>query len=298
MKIDLYLELLRAALDNDRDRVIGSATRAVAAEKSAGRHGTAQDVRRALDSASARRGRVTPKPALAGLCDELVGEPDPLVLSDAVEEHVRLFVAGVAGADALRARQIDPPMRLLLHGPPGTGKTSIARRVARQLDVPCYRLALGDVVTSYMGETGSRLSRLFKALGNDRCVLLLDELDAVAFVRTGDGSAASAEQGRVVATLATLLDDARVVIVGTTNRADLLDPAIRRRFDVEVLVGVERFQAVEAARRWLADRGWHGMNASLNLGVGPMDSPADGVRLARAWATRRVLGETQTTRGE
>ncbi len=133
---------------------------------------------------------------------------------------------------------IDPPAGVLLHGPPGTGKTMLAKAVARQTDATFIKMAGSELVHKFIGE-GARLVRdLFKvARQNSPSVLFIDEIDAVASKRTESKTSGDAEVQRTMMQLLSEMDgfDSRgdVKIIAATNRFDMLDRAILRpgRFD-------------------------------------------------------------------
>jgi AAA family ATPase, CDC48 subfamily len=136
---------------------------------------------------------------------------------------------------------IDPPKGVLLYGPPGTGKTLIARAVANEVDAHFDTIHGPEIVSKYKGESEERLREAFeRASENAPAIIFLDELDSIAGERDSGGDM----ENRVVAQLLTLLDglgsDEQVIVIGATNRADAIDPAIRRggRFDREIEIGV------------------------------------------------------------
>ena len=143
---------------------------------------------------------------------------------------------------------IDPPTGVLLYGPPGTGKTLIVEALAGSLDATVYHVSGPELTSKFKGESEARLREVFaRARRTAPSVVFFDEIDAIAARREGGGSMES----RVVGQLLTLLDglDPRgdVVVIGATNRVDVLDPALRRpgRFDREIQLGVPD----EAGRR-------------------------------------------------
>ncbi|AET38752.1 AAA family ATPase AFG2 Ecym_3259 [Eremothecium cymbalariae DBVPG len=138
---------------------------------------------------------------------------------------------------------IHPPRGILLHGPPGTGKTMLLRCVANE-NVAHIQTINGPSITSkYLGETEEKLRGIFEeARKFQPSIILIDEIDSIAPNRNNDDSGEA--ESRVVATLLTLMDgvdsEGRVVIVATTNRPNKIDPALRRpgRFNTEVEIGV------------------------------------------------------------
>ena len=133
---------------------------------------------------------------------------------------------------------IDPPSGVLLHGPPGTGKTMLAKAVANQTDATFIKMAGSELVRKFIGE-GSRLVRDLFELAEERgpAVIFVDEIDAIAAKRTESKTSGDAEVQRTMMQLLAEMDgfDDRgdVRIIAATNRFDMLDPAILRpgRFD-------------------------------------------------------------------
>lgn len=134
--------------------------------------------------------------------------------------------------DALIAEGIAPPRTLLLKGAPGTGKTTLAAWVAGQLNLPFVVLDLATSISSYLGKTGANLRRSLDYGRANPCVLLLDEFDSIAKRR--DDTSDVGELKRIVNVLLKELEEWPIhsVLIAATNHADMLDPAIQRRFDV------------------------------------------------------------------
>nr|XP_020735133.1 nuclear valosin-containing protein-like isoform X1 [Odocoileus virginianus texanus] len=138
-----------------------------------------------------------------------------------------------------------PPRGVLLHGPPGCGKTLLAHAIAGELDLPILKVAATEIVSGVSGESEQKLRELFEqAVSNAPCILFIDEIDAITPKRE---IASKDMERRIVAQLLTCMDDlnnvaatARVLVIGATNRPDSLDPALRRagRFDREICLGI------------------------------------------------------------
>ncbi|KAF9524122.1 AAA-domain-containing protein [Crepidotus variabilis] len=144
------------------------------------------------------------------------------------------------------------PRGILLHGPPGTGKTHLARAIASSTGSSVLVVNGPELSSAYHGETESKLRNVFKqAREKSPCIVVLDEVDALVPKREEGGGEV---EKRVVATLLTILDGMgqehnegidRVVIIGTTNRPNAIDPALRRpgRFDREIEIGIPDAEA-------------------------------------------------------
>jgi SpoVK/Ycf46/Vps4 family AAA+-type ATPase len=136
---------------------------------------------------------------------------------------------------------------MLLIGPPGNGKTSLAEAVAEALQVPFYIVRYELLVGSYLGETSSRLQKLFERVASRHCVLFFDEFETLARERGSDNEVG--EIKRVVSSLLMLIDrlPSHVVVIAASNHGKMLDYAVRRRFDVRIhlpapdLAQVEKF---------------------------------------------------------
>jgi transitional endoplasmic reticulum ATPase len=136
---------------------------------------------------------------------------------------------------------INPPRGIILYGPPGAGKTHLARAVANEVDARFYYINGPDVIGTYTGETEANLRRMFNEAGHHSpSIIFIDELDAMAPKR---GESGSHSDTRTVTQLLALMDGLKrvdaVIVIGTTNRIDAVDPAFRRpgRFDREIFIG-------------------------------------------------------------
>ncbi|MDZ7694595.1 MAG: ATP-binding protein [Balneolaceae bacterium] len=137
-------------------------------------------------------------------------------------------------ADLLRANGLEPRNRLLFTGPPGNGKTSLAEAIANELMLPFYVVKYDSLIGSYLGETSSRLKRIFEFIDSQQCVLFFDEFDTIAKERGAEFE--TGEIKRVVSSLLLNIDDlvSDVIVITASNHAELLDKAVWRRFQVKL----------------------------------------------------------------
>ncbi len=163
---------------------------------------------------------------------------DDLALPPAVTEHIQNFLAERQHADRLRAAGLPVAHTLLLTGPPGNGKTSLATAVASALDMPFLAGQSHALIDSHLGETSRNVAKLFEYAGQNPVVLFVDELDTLGSLRTGAGASADKEYRGMLTSLLTLIDHFpdTSVLVAATNRPDLIDPALLRRFDLAVVL--------------------------------------------------------------
>lgn len=154
------------------------------------------------------------------------------IFADEVAGRLELLVREQRSPQALLDLGLEPTKTVLFTGPPGVGKTLAARWLARELERPLLTLDLAAVMSSYLGRTGGNLRYVLDYAKATSCVLLLDELDAIA-KRRDDGSEVG-ELKRLVTVLIQELDDwpSSGLLVAATNHPALLDPAIWRRFEL------------------------------------------------------------------
>lgn len=151
-------------------------------------------------------------------------------LSEDAQKTIDRFLTYFRAADRLIANGVGVSPTLLMYGPPGCGKTQLARRIAAELKLPLITARSDALISSYLGSTSKNLRSLFEHAMRRPCVLFLDEFDAIAKLRDDDRELG--ELKRVVISLMQNIDAMGEdhVMLAATNHEHLLDPAIWRRF--------------------------------------------------------------------
>ena len=258
---DEIFALARAAIERDHARVVSSVRCIMAGE--ADRSTLKPRLQRLLEGQNNRNSKPEDGIRLDNGLDKLVRMQSPshdlaqVVLSDDMRMRVADLLTEQRYADALAVHNLHPRNRLLLMGPPGTGKTVLAGAIAKDLGVPFLVVDYSSLISSYMGETGGKISRLLEGLAGQPCVLFLDEMETILAERSGNPERSDVgEQARIVSTLLLAMDrlDSRILFVGATNHPDLLDRAVRRRFDMEIDMPLATEDALHALVKSLSAR--------------------------------------------
>lgn len=235
---DLLVSLVKAGASGDRNALTTTVEAMVAEERQKSHHVLADRLNRALQSVPVTASSELRRTNAAGRDFVIETEPrarlSDLILTLPAEQLTRQLIEEQCRADLLRAQGMQPRHRVLLSGPPGNGKTSIAEAIAEAIAVPLLTVRYDALVGAYLGETNARLARLFEYARNTPCVLFFDEFDAVGKER-GDVHE-TGEIKRVVSFLLMQLDQlpSYVVVVAATNHAELLDRAVWRRFQLRI----------------------------------------------------------------
>lgn len=184
-----------------------------------------------------------------------------VVLSGTLKTDVEQFLKTFRASDRLSAAGIEIAASMLLYGPPGCGKTQIARFIASELELPLIVARMDSLISSYLGSTAKNLRMLFEFAASHPCILFLDEFDALAKMR--DDSRELGELKRVVISLLQNIDalGRDHLIIAATNHDHLLDPAVWRRFAHRIHVG----NPDQAARRLLLQQFYRGFVDSKSL---------------------------------
>lgn len=241
-RADLLTDLVKFGLIANKDR-FRKVVEAIIAEERAKKHiilaNTLEELlRTAPADRSISNGNAVLDQRVTNLFHEVMPERnfDELVLPKDVKDISREVVQEQHRADLLRSYNLEPRNRILLIGPPGNGKTSLAEAIAHALMVPLLIVRYEGVVGAYLGETAIRLRRLLEHARTRKCVLFFDEFETLGKER-GDRHE-TGEIKRVVSSLLMQIDSlpTHVVVIGATNHAELLDRAVWRRFQVRMML--------------------------------------------------------------
>lgn len=159
---------------------------------------------------------------------------DQLMLPENVYKSCKELIEEQTRTDLLRSYGLEPRNKILLIGPPGNGKTSVAEGIAEALMLPLLTVNYESIIGAYLGETASRLSKLFEYAKTRQCVLFFDEFDTIGKER-GDQHE-TGEIKRVVSSLLLQIDalPSYVITIAATNHDSLLDKAVWRRFQIKL----------------------------------------------------------------
>lgn len=242
---DLLESLVKAGAAGDK-RVFRMATEAIIAEERAKRHDVLADrLLRAIQSPNGNGNGIGYRNDSQGQPSELTHRGrdfvaeivprrrlDDLILPVAVRQEILDFIEEQHRADLLRAHGVEPRNRILLVGPPGTGKTTLAEAIAEAIAIPFFVVRYESMIGSYLGETAARLKRVIDYARTTPCVLFFDEFDAIGKER-GDIHE-TGEIKRVVTSLLMQVDDlpSYTIVAAATNHPELLDRAAWRRFQI------------------------------------------------------------------
>lgn len=233
--------LLQSHVSGDDERFITIAMQVAAHEARQGHTKLANELKKLIDEAKAKSQRQTknvfsivqPKHELASVLG--VSQPR-ITLSELTfsEEQKKIFeriILEYRQQSKLRGHGLEPRRKLLLFGPPGTGKTATAAALAHDLNLPLFTIRLDGLITKFMGETASKLRLVFESMRTTRGLYFFDEFDAIGSDRHAPNDVG--EIRRVLNSFLQFLEQDRSdsMIVAATNYKHLLDSALFRRFD-------------------------------------------------------------------
>jgi SpoVK/Ycf46/Vps4 family AAA+-type ATPase len=234
--------LLKSLEEGDEERLYSIGLQMAAHEARLGHGKLANEMRELLDAIRARHRivperqpipLVQPKGELAGILS--VSYPEirlaDMILAEETEIRLRRVILEQRQQSKLRDHGLHPRAKLLLTGPPGSGKTLTAKALAGELRLPLFAIMLDGLITKFMGETAAKLRLVFDAMRRTRGVYLFDEFDAIGGQRRVSNDVG--EVRRILNSFLSMLEEADPgsLIVAATNHPELLDPALFRRFD-------------------------------------------------------------------
>lgn len=267
---DLLINLVKAGVNGD-SRTLKRTVEAIVAEERAKQHNVLADRLERVVETSVLNGPTqvvrTPHEMTHRAAREFIAEIvprrrlDELFLPEITQIAASQLVEEQQRASLLRSYSLEPRHRILLVGPPGNGKTTLAEAIAESLAAPFLVVRYEAMMGSFLGETAARLKRVFDYVRTTPCVLFFDEFDAVGKER-GD-THETGEIKRVVTSLLMQMDDlpSYVVVIAATNHAELLDRAVWRRFQLRLKLPAPSQKQLAAFILRLSE------NADLKLGL-------------------------------
>jgi AAA+ superfamily predicted ATPase len=242
---DQLKALIRSHISRDDAQFLSVAMQVAAHEAKLGHGKLAEELREMIDAAKARisqdaTGKLVaigsaarPRGELANLL--AVSQPASrlvdVVLDEVASGQLHRVIKEQRQLARIKEHGLAPRRKLLLVGPPGTGKTMTAASLAGELGIPLFLVRLDALITKYMGETASKLRQIFDAVTDVRGVYFFDEFDAI-----GSQRAVANDVGEIRRVLNSFLqmieqDTSNSLIIAATNHAEILDYALFRRFD-------------------------------------------------------------------
>ncbi len=237
------LALLKSHVEGEEQQFYSAALQMAAHEARQGHGKLAQEIRELIDQAKASKSviekksdpipLVQPKGDLANLVS--VRYPDTrlsdMILTSDLEFRLKRVLTEQRQGKRLREHNLTPRRKLLLVGPPGSGKTMTAEALAGELKLPLFTTLYDSLMGKYMGETASRLKVIFEAMTITKGVYFFDEFDAIGTQRHNSNDVG--EIRRILNSFLMFLEQEQgdSLILAATNHPQLLDKALFRRFD-------------------------------------------------------------------
>jgi SpoVK/Ycf46/Vps4 family AAA+-type ATPase len=248
--------LLRNFISGDGEGFLTVALQVAAHEARIGNVNLARELRELVDNAKRQTALPPQRPAVplarpVGELADLIAVTYPktrlsdMVLAPLTRAAVERVLVEYRQQDKLRSHGLSARRKLLLIGPPGSGKTMTASALAGELSLPLLVVRLDGVITKYMGETAAKLRQIFDSMVSTRGVYLFDEFDAIGADRGRPNDVG--EIRRVLNSFLQFLeaDDSDSLVVAATNHVTALDAALFRRFDAVIAYGLPDPEHVE-----------------------------------------------------
>lgn len=239
---DQLKALLQSHMEGDEARFYSVAMQVAAHEAKLGHGKLAEELRKLIDQAKSRRAEMfennavpigKPRGELANLLSVTYPKSrlSDMVLNADLNQQLQRIIREQRHAAEILSHGLQPRRKLLLVGPPGTGKTMTASVLAGELGLPLFQVRLDGLITKFMGETAAKLRQIFESTQHARGVYFFDEFDAI-----GSQRGLANDVGEIRRILNSFLqmieqDKSHSLIIGATNHPDILDNALFRRFD-------------------------------------------------------------------
>lgn len=298
--------LVRTHASGDEEAFYAVALQAAAREARQGHHHLAADIKKAVESSRESRrtqlAKVTRLPRSQNDVTDLIEVSYPqvslrdLVIAPDLAAQVVQVIQEQRQRAVLAEHGFTPMHRLLLEGPPGTGKTMTASVISSELSLPMCTVRLDGLLSKFMGETASKLRTIFETVASQRAVYLFDEFDALGGDRGGNDVG---EARRILNTFLMFLEDAGSdsIVIAATNHRSILDRALFRRFDAVLTYSLPDGQQAQSVIRKRLGSLVKGVRLGGLVSFTEGLSHADLVKAAESAAKSALMrGDTAVTR--
>lgn len=298
--------LVRTHASGDEEAFYAVALQAAAREARQGHHHLAADIKKAVESSRESRrtqlAKVTRLPRSQNDVTDLIEVSYPqvslrdLVIAPDLAAQVVQVIQEQRQRAVLAEHGFTPMHRLLLEGPPGTGKTMTASVISSELSLPMCTVRLDGLLSKFMGETASKLRTIFETVASQRAVYLFDEFDALGGDRRGNDVG---EARRILNTFLMFLEDAGSdsIVIAATNHRSILDRALFRRFDAVLTYSLPDAQQAQSVIRKRLGSLVKGVRLGGLVSFTEGLSHADLVKAAESAAKSALMrGDTAVTR--
>ena len=235
-RADILISMVRSASHGDMVSFRKAVESLIAEERTKKHNILAERLALSLNNSVNKNTAVRPNGETGDLVFEINPQKrfDDLIINEQTLKICQELIEEQNRADLLRSYGLEPRSRILLAGPPGNGKTSLAEALAAHLMYPLLVIRYENLIGRYLGETASRLQKIFSYVKTRNCVLFFDEFDTIGKER-GD-TKETGEIKRVVSSLLLQMDSlpSYVVVITASNHPELLDRAVWRRFQLRL----------------------------------------------------------------
>lgn len=226
--------LINSHFSGSDERFATIALQIAAHEARSGRNNVAEEIKRVIDNSKLKSVKLNPfQKDLQGLITESFPEKrlNELVISEEIKKRLERILTEYKQRHKLQKFGLSHRRKILLSGPPGTGKTMTASVLANEMHLPLFIVSMDKMVTKYMGETGAKLRLIFEAIKERNGIYLFDEFDAIGAERGNENEVG--EMRRVLNAFLQFIENdfSESLIIAATNNLSVLDPALFRRFD-------------------------------------------------------------------